>query len=804
MTFGKFDDINKEYIINTPYTPFPWINYLGSEDYFVLFSNTAGGYSFYKDARKRRITRYRYNNVPIDNEGRYFYIKENDVIWNIGVKPTKTKVDHYRAHVGLGYTKITSIKDEIKATQLAFVPLDYKGEIQYITLENLSNQERKLSIYGYVEFALWDALDDMTNFQRNYSIGEVEVDKNTIYHLTEYRERRNHYSFFHVNEPFSSFDTQRDSFIGMYEDVSKPIALANENLSNSIADGWQPIAATKNDLVLKAGEKKTLIYTIGYVENPSQSKYNKDASVNTSIAQTMFQRVNTDEKVMVLFDELKDYWNQKLSYFTIDSNDEKLNRMVNIWNQYQNVVTFNFSRSASYFESGVGRGMGFRDSNQDLLGFMHMDHEKTRERILDLASTLLVDGGAYHQYSPLTKKGNSDLGSGFNDDPNWLILSTVKYVKESGDYGILDEIIPYESNHQIKGSLLEHLEKCFNNISNNLGPHGLPLIGRADWNDCLNLNCFSKEPGESFQTVQNKGAGLIAESIFIGGLFILAGNEYIALLNKIKNHDLAKRNQLIVNKMIESLNQYGRDENWFIRAYDAFGDKVGSQENKEGKIYIEPQGICVMAGLGIEDGFANKALDSAKKYLDTKYGMTLLYPAYKTYDIKLGEISSYPPGYKENGGIFCHNNPWIMSAFAKVNRADEAFELYKKIAPAYLEDISHVHKTEPYVYAQMIAGKEAKRHGEAKNSWLTGTAAWNFIAITEYILGIKADFDGLMIDPKLPESIDHVFIKRQFRNSLYEINIKRDNDKGIFRNGKKLSGQIVSNDEKTIKLTVHV
>ncbi len=804
MTFGKFDDINKEYIINTPYTPFPWINYLGSEDYFVLFSNTAGGYSFYKDARKRRITRYRYNNVPIDNEGRYFYIKENDVIWNIGVKPTKTKVDHYRAHVGLGYTKITSIKDDIKATQLAFVPLDYKGEIQYITLENLSNQERKLSIYGYVEFALWDALDDMTNFQRNYSIGEVEVDKNTIYHLTEYRERRNHYSFFHVNEPFSSFDTQRDSFIGMYEDVSKPIALANENLSNSIADGWQPIAATKNDLVLKAGEKKTLIYTIGYVENPSQSKYNKDASVNTSIAQTMFQRVNTDEKVMVLFDELKDYWNQKLSYFTIDSNDEKLNRMVNIWNQYQNVVTFNFSRSASYFESGVGRGMGFRDSNQDLLGFMHMDHEKTRERILDLASTLLVDGGAYHQYSPLTKKGNSDLGSGFNDDPNWLILSTVKYVKESGDYGILDEIIPYESNHQIKGSLLEHLEKCFNNISNNLGPHGLPLIGRADWNDCLNLNCFSKEPGESFQTVQNKGAGLIAESIFIGGLFILAGNEYIALLNKIKNHDLAKRNQLIVNKMIESLNQYGRDENWFIRAYDAFGDKVGSQENKEGKIYIEPQGICVMAGLGIGDGFANKALDSAKKYLDTEYGMTLLYPAYKTYDIKLGEISSYPPGYKENGGIFCHNNPWIMSAFAKVNRADEAFELYKKIAPAYLEDISHVHKTEPYVYAQMIAGKEAKRHGEAKNSWLTGTAAWNFIAITEYILGIKADFDGLMIDPKLPKSIDHVFIKRQFRNSLYEINIKRDNDKGIFRNGKKLSGQIVSNDEKTIKLTVHV
>ncbi|MDD4069562.1 MAG: hypothetical protein PHF05_03825 [Candidatus Izemoplasmatales bacterium] len=804
MKFGKFDDELKEYVINTPYTPYPWINYLGTEDYFVLFSNTAGGYSFYKDARKRRITRYRYNNVPIDNEGRYFYIKENDNIWNIGVKPTKTNVDFYEARVGLGYTKITSIKNDIKASQLAFVPIGYKGEVQYITIENKSNQTRDLSVYGYVEFALWDALDDMTNFQRNYSIGEVLIDSNTIYHLTEYRERRNHFSFFHVNEAFESYDTQRDAFVGMYEDVSSPIGIKNKSLSNSVAYGWQPIAATKNDIVLKPGEKKTLIYSLGYVENPDDEKFLSNGSINFQQAKAMVEKIDSDEKIMVLFNSLKEYWNEKLSKFKISSKDEKLNRMVNIWNQYQNVVTFNFSRSASYFESGVGRGMGFRDSNQDLLGFMHMDYKLTKQRLLDLASTLLVNGGAYHQYSPLTKKGNSDLGYGFNDDPNWLILSTVKYIKETGDYRILDEVICYESNPSLKGTFLEHLEKCFDYTVNNLGPHGLPLIGRADWNDCLNLNCFSNEPGESFQTVQNKGDGLTAESIFIAGLFVYVGKEYISLLKKLNKNEEARKKEIIIENMVESVNKFGVDDKWFIRAYDAFGEKVGSSENEEGMIYIEPQGICVMAGIGTKDGFAEKALDSAKKYLDTEYGMSLLYPAYKKYDYKLGEISSYPPGYKENGGIFCHNNPWIMCAQAEINRGDDAFELYKKIAPAYLEDISDLHKTEPYVYSQMIAGKEAKVPGEAKNSWLTGTAAWNFVAITEYILGIRPDFDGLKIDPKLPKSIDSILIKRKFRDTLYEINIKRDANKGIFRDGKKVSTNIVNNDDKFIRLNVNV
>ncbi len=804
MEFGKFDDINKEYVITTPYTPYPWINYLGSDDYFVLLSNTAGGYSFFKDPRERRITRYRYNNVPIDNEGRHFYIKENEEVWNIGVRPTNTKVDSYEARVGLGYTKITSVKNGLKASQLAFVPKGYQGEIHYITVTNESENAKKFSVYNYVEFALWDALDDMTNFQRNYNLAEVLVDKNTIYHLTEYRERRNHYSFLHVNKDLDSYDTDRDSFVGMYNDVSNPTGINNDKLSNSVAEGWQPVAATKVDVELKPNETKTIIYTLGFVENDKSEKYNKDLTVNTKKAEAMIEEINTDEKVLKLFKELKIYWTNRLANFQVKSSDDKLDRMVNIWNQYQTATTYNLSRSASYFESGVGRGMGFRDSNQDLLGFMHMDHEKTRERILDLASTLLVDGGAYHQYSPLTKKGNEGLGTGFNDDPNWLILSTVNYIKETGDYAILDEVIMYESNPELTGTLAEHLDKCFTKVSDNLGPHGLPLIGRADWNDCLNLNCFSEEPGESFQTVQNKGDGKTAESIFIAGLFVYSAKHYLELLEKLGKTEEYRVKQSVVDQMVLSVKEHGYDNEWFLRAYDAFGDKVGSRENSEGQIYIEPQGMCVMAGIGTDDGFALKALDSSKELLDSKYGMVLNYPAYKAYDPKLGEISSYPPGYKENGGIFCHNNPWVMCADAEVDRCDDAFELYKKIAPAYLEEISDIHKTEPYVYSQMIAGKEGNRHGEAKNSWLTGTSAWNFVAISQYILGIRPHFDGLMVNPKLPTELDEVTITRKFRDTIYEIHVTRHPDKGIFKDGVKLESNIVKNSEEKILIEVHL
>ncbi len=780
MKYGYFNDVEREYVITTPHTPYPWINYLGNEDFFSLLSNTAGGYSFYKDARLRRITRFRYNNVPIDAGGKYFYINDNGTIWSPGWKPVKTKLDNYECRHGLGYTRITGELNQIEASVLFFVPLGYTGEVQKLTLQNKSAHKRSITLYSFVEWCLWNALDDMTNFQRNFSTGEVEVDGSVIYHKTEYRERRNHFAFYSVNVPIQGFDTDRDSFFGLYNGFDLPQVVARNSPQNSIAHGWAPIASHCLELTLEPGETKELVFILGYAENDPDDKWEAPSKINKKPAQEIINRFANTASVVDEFNRLREYWDDLLSIYQVKSGDEKLDRMVNIWNQYQCMITFHMSRSASYFESGIGRGMGFRDSNQDLIGFVHQIPEKARERILDIAATQFEDGGAYHQYQPLTKKGNHEIGGNFNDDPMWLILSTTAYIKETGDFTILDESVPFDNDETKAQSLFEHLRRSFYHVVNNLGPHRLPLIGRADWNDCLNLNCFSTNPDESFQTTENKSGGR-AESVFIAAQFILYGKEFVELCRRLRKDKEAEDASKHINAMVQAVNEHGWDGEWFLRAYDFFGEKVGSSENEEGRIFIEPQGFCVMAGIGIEDGKAKKALASVEKYLDCEYGIVLHNPAFTKYNIRLGEISTYPPGYKENAGIFCHNNPWIMIAETVLGNGIKAFNYYKKIAPSYLEDISVLHKTEPYVYSQMIAGKDAPNPGEAKNSWLTGTAAWNYYAITQCILGIRPGYDGLLIDPCIPNDWNKFVVTRKFRGATYIIEIENPSNvsKGV-------------------------
>jgi cellobiose phosphorylase len=780
MKFGYFDDLAKEYVITTPKTPYPWINYLGTETFFGLISNTAGGYCFYRDARLRRLTRYRYNNIPVDNGGRYFYVYDGGDYWTPGWMPVKRDLDAYECRHGLGYTSITGERNGIRVNQLAFVPLQFNGEVHRVTIKNTGATSKTVTLFSFVEFCLWNAHDDMTNFQRNLSTGEVEVHGSAIYHKTEYRERRNHYSFFSVNRPFDGFDTDRESFLGLYNGLDQPNAVASGRSSNSVASGWSPIGSHSVRITVEPGEEQSLIFILGYVELEEQDKWEAPGIINKQPAQAMMQRFSSSDDVDAALAELSAYWEQLLSKYTIRSGDEKLDRMVNIWNPYQCMVTFNMSRSASYFESGIGRGMGFRDSNQDLLGFVHQIPERARERILDIASTQFENGGAYHQYQPLTKKGNHEVGSGFNDDPLWLILGTSAYIKETGDFSILDEQVPFDCNPNNTATLFEHLKRSFYHVIYNLGPHGLPLIGRADWNDCLNLNCFSTVPDESFQTTQNI-EGRVAESVFIAGLFVYVAPDFIELCKRRGLEDEAHEAAGHMNRMVETTLQHGYDGDWFLRAYDHYGNKIGSKECAEGQIFIEPQGFCVMAGIGVEEGKAERALDSVKERLDTAYGIVLQNPPYSKYYPELGEISSYPPGYKENAGIFCHNNPWIMIAETVLGRGDRAFELYSKIAPAYLEEISEIHRTEPYVYAQMIAGKDTVRHGEAKNSWLTGTAAWNYVAITQAILGIQADYDGLKVEPCIPRSWTDYTITRVYRGDTYVIHIQNPNgvSKGI-------------------------
>lgn len=795
MKFGYFDDANREYVITTPKTPLPWINYLGCKEFFSLISNTCGGYTFYKDAKLLRLTRYRYNDVPYDTNGKYFYIKDGDTIWNPGWQPTKTELDSYECRHGIGYSRFTSSKNNIQASVLTFVPMNDNCEISQIKLKNNDNTPKTISLFSYVEWCLWNADDDSRNFQRNLSTGEVEVIGSTIYHKTEYRERRNHYAIYTVNTNVDGFDTIRDSFIGTYNGADKPEAVLAGKCTNSVASGWSPIAAHQINITLAPGEEKSFVFLLGYLENPVDEKFEAPNIVNKKPANAMIAQYNSDAAVDKAFAELNAYWSDLLSRYTVDSANEKVNRMVNIWNQYQCMVTFNMSRSASYYESGIGRGMGFRDSCQDLLGFVHLIPDRARERIIDIASTQFQDGSAYHQYQPLTKKGNSDIGSGFNDDPLWLIAGTSAYVRETGDLSILKEMVPYDNDMSVATTLMEHLKRSLDYIIHHKGPHQLPLIGRADWNDCLNLNCFSEHPGESFQTF-GPSEGPVAESVFIGGMFVKYAEEYAQLAELLGDEAEAARARKEGSIMYDALLKDGWDGEWFIRAYDANSQKVGSKECDEGQIYIEPQGFCVLAGVGVKEGLAQKALDSVKERLDTKYGVMILQPAYTKYHVELGEISSYPPGYKENAGIFCHNNPWVSIAETVVGHGDRAFEIYKKTCPAYVEDISEIHRTEPYVYSQMVAGRDAKFHGEAKNSWLTGTAAWTFANISQYILGVYPTHTGLSINPCVPKDFGDFKLTRSFREGVYHIEVKNPShvEKGVASmvvDGKPVDGCII-------------
>lgn len=796
MKYGYFDDQQKEYVITTPKTPLPWINYLGNEGFFSLISNTCGGYSFYKDAKLLRLTRYRYNNVPVDTNGKYYYIKDGDIIWNPAWQPTKTDLDSYECRHGLGYSRFMASKNGVKSKLTAFVPLHDNCEINHLVLTNDTDTVKELTLTSYIEFCFWNTVDDMTNFQRNYSIGEVEITGSEIYHKTEYRERRNHYAVYSVNCPIDGFDTNRDAFLGTYNGVNAPETVIKGEAGNTVASGWGVIGSHHLKVTLQPKESKSFIFLLGYIENPEEEKWESLNVINKKTARALIEKYQTEEQVLFALEQLASYWDSLLSKYTLSCEDEKLSRMVNIWNQYQCMVTFNMSRSASYFESGTGRGMGFRDSCQDLLGFVHLIPDRARERILDIAATQFEDGSAYHQYQPLTKKGNLDIGSGFNDDPLWLIAGTAAYLKETGDFSILEEMVDFDNDPTKADTLFEHLRRSFQYTVTHLGPHNLPLIGRADWNDCLNLNCFSKHPGESFQ-ITGPSEGPVAESVFIAGMFVKYGLEYAKIAELKGFLEEAKRAREEVKKMYHAVLDAGWDGEWFLRAYDAYGEKIGSKECEEGKIFIESQGFCVLAGIGVKEGLALKALQSVEKHLDTKYGIMLQQPAYSKYYLNLGEISSYPPGYKENAGIFCHNNPWISIAETVVGRGNRAFEVYKKTCPAYIEDISEIHRTEPYVYSQIIAGKDAPFHGEAKNSWLTGTAAWTFVNVSQFILGIQPEYTGLSINPCIPSDFEQLQIKRYFRDAWYFITIKNPNhvEKGI-------SSMTVDGKKVTTKTTI--
>ena len=799
LRYGHFDDAAREYVITRPDTPLPWINYLGSEDYFAIVSNTAGGYSFFKDPRLRRLTRYRYNNIPLDAGGRYLYVRDDDTgdFWSPSWQPTKSELEQYRCRHGLGYTIIGSRRSGIEVETLYFVPLGETLELWRSRVVNRRAVRARLSVFSAVEFCLWDASDDATNFQRNLSVGEVEVEDGVIFHKSEYRERREHFAYFGCSEAPAGFDTQREAFLGPYRGWDRPLAVEEGRSRDSIAHGWSPCGSHRIELALEPGETRDIVFVLGYAENPRDAKFDPPGSqlIDKRRVRPLLDRYRDPAEVESAFERLRAYWTELLAGLQVSTPDEHVDRTVDIWNQYQCMVTFNLSRSASLFESGIGRGMGFRDSNQDLLGFVHLVPERARARILDLAATQLPDGGAYHQYQPLTKRGNDAVGSGFNDDPLWLILAAAAYLKETGDASILHEQVQFDNEEGSEATLYEHLRRALGYTLDRLGPHGLPLIGHADWNDCLNLNCFSETPGESFQTTAHREGG-IAESVFIGGLFVLAAEELAAIAALVGDADEAAAAISARKRMADTVRRHGWDGQWFRRAYDHEGRPVGSAENDEGQIFIEPQGMCVMAGLGLDDGLADLALASVRDRLATPHGIVLVQPAYSRYRPELGEITSYPPGYKENASVFCHTNPWLVIAETRAGNGDAALDYYLRTNPSAREEISDVHRCEPYVCAQMIAGPDAPTGGEAKNSWLTGAAAWTFVAVTQWILGIRPEHDGLRVDPCLPDDWEGFTAERRFRGATFRITVRKQRGvhgrvSSLIVDGERLAGNVI-------------
>jgi len=798
MKFGHFDDLRREYCITTPKTPLPWINYLGNEDFLGIISNTGGGYCFYRDARLQRILRYRYNSVPADCGARFYYIKEKGKeSWNPGWLPTRTELDSYECRHGMGYTIIHSSKDGLDAKMTFFVPIGDNCELHDLILTNKTDRVKHVMVWGLMEWCLWNAYDDAINYQRNLNIAECEVENGVIYHKSEYRERRDHYAFYGVNVPAAGWDTDRNTFLGHMGDWSDPQLVREERSASSLITGWYPIGCHRLDITLKPGESYRATFVLGYGKNPKDSKFIAPGVIRKDSALKMMEKYSSPSAVDRAFEELKAYWNEMLGSFMLKSDNEKLNRMVNIWNQYQCAVTFVMSRSASYFETGISRGIGFRDSCQDLFGSMHILPERARQRIIDLASIQFPDGSTYHQFQPLTKRGNADIGGGFNDDPLWLVGAVCAYIKETGDFTILDHPTPFNNEPGTEVPLMEHVRRSIRFTMNNLGPHGLPLIGRADWNDCLNLNCFSDEPDESFQTA-GSGEGSVAESVFIAGMFVKYGSEYADLCRQLGLMEEAGEIEAAVSDMKAAVLKHGWDGEWFLRAYDANGNKVGSRECKEGKIYVEPQGFCTFAGIGRDTGEAKKAMESTRKYLLGEYGVELLYPCYTEYHLELGEISSYPPGYKENGSVFCHNNLWVVCAEAALGRGNEAFDVYRRICPAYLEDKSEIHETEPYVYSQTISGRASGNPGHAKNSWLTGTASWAFVSITQAILGIVPDYNGLIVNPCLPDELKEYTVHRKFRGTEYIIHVKVTGNRSMTVDGKAVDGNMVPLADKPV------
>jgi cellobiose phosphorylase len=754
LEYGYFSEDNKEYIITRPDTPTPWINYLGNNEYCAMISNTAGGYSFHIDPRDRRITRYRYNSMPTDRPGRYIYVRDSRTgeYWSPSWQPTLTNLDNYECRHGLGYTIISSSYSGIDSETTYFVPIDHNLEIWIVTLRNSSSQDRYLKLFSYTEFCLWQAPRDQNDLQSIQFVGISRYNENAI--LYHFFDESTGYAFFSSNLKTDSFDCSRKSFIGRYRDESNPEAVERGDCFGSEAIGGNPIAATCSSITLKPMESKTIIYVLGVTPRRAEIKGLIEKFTDTGNVEKELER-------------LRDSWNSYLSKLRVETDDPDFDRMVNVWNQYQCRITFDWSRYVSFYETGIGRGMGFRDCSQDILGAVRAFPSRARQRIIDLAKNQFRNGRVYHIYFPLTGEGGfpyyvKENMQFFSDDHLWLIPAVVEYVKETGDIGILDEEIEFVDGPS--ANIYKHLQKSIDFAGSQIGNHSLPLLGTADWNDPLSI----------------PGPNNAAESVFAAMLLHKSLIELAELSREMGKSAEDKIYSDLARKTKDNLNTIAWDGDWYIRAFDDSGNPLGSKKCKEGKIFLNAQSWSILGGVAsVERGI--KSMDSAKNHLDTEYGLILLSPAYSRFYQEIGALSSYAPGLKENASIWSHANAWAIIAECMLGRGNQAYEYYRKLAPPTKNGMASIHEAEPYVYAQTIAGKDHHAFGMARQSWLTGTASWMMKAATDWILGIRPQYQGLLVDPCVPTSWRSFKMTRQFRDAIYDITFsnRRGVSKGV-------------------------
>ncbi len=742
MGYGYFDENSKEYVIARPDTPTPWINYLGLSEYCAIISNTAGGYSFHKDPRDRRILRYRYNGLPSDRPGRYIYLRDNSTkeYWSASYQPVKKRPEEYgyECRHGLGYTRIDSRYQGIETATTYFVPLKENLEVWILKVKNNTGANRSISFFTYIEFCLWQAVMDMQDFQYSLNISRAECKEDTIYHLTNYYPKagRKAFAYFSSSKRIAGFDTDRESFIGNSRDESDPIVVEEGRSLNSLNRGGNPVGSHHIKLELAPGQEECVVFILGVEEDKTKAARNI----------RNYKYANFASRKL---DEIKNAWKNHLNNLEVETPDKDFNTMVNTWNQYQCRVTFNWARSASLYESGIGRGIGFRDSNQDCLGVLHAIAPSVKQRIIDLARNQFKRGDSYHQYFPLTKEGDK---TGYSDDHLWLVVSTASYIKETGDFDFLKKKVPFADGKS--ATIYEHLLAAVGYSFKNCGRHGIPLLGYADWNDCLN------------------NLGKKAESVWVAQFLCYVTKELAALAKLIKKEKDALRLNKLYREMADVINKRAWDGQWYIRVFDEFGRPVGSKKCKEGgKIYLNTQSWGVLSEIA-DSKRAVKCMDAVKEKLVTEHGIKLMGPAYQAFYPYIGAIGTFSAGLKENGGIFCHANPWAVIAETRLRRGDRAFGYYKRICPAARNNISEIQKTEPYIYSQFIAGDESPHFGMSRNSWLTGSASWNLVAAHSYILGIRADYEGLIVDPCIPKEWAGFKVKRAYRGALYNIEVK--------------------------------